>query len=232
MKLAIMQPYFFPYIGYFQLMAAAEVFIVYDNIQYTKKGWINRNRFLLNGRDAIFTLPLSKASDFLDVRGRTLAESYSRADLLNKLQGAYRRAPYFEAVFPLLTTIVNDPANNLFDYIFQSLEKLKDYFGLGCQLRISSSVDIDHALRGQDKVIELCHAFNASTYINPPGGRDLYARADFLQHGLELRFLQPGMIDYPQAGKPFVPWLSIIDVMMFNDINEIKRLITTEYELN
>ena len=95
MKLAIMQPYFLPYIGYFQLIAAVDQFIVYDNIKYTKKGWINRNRLLQNGTDTVFSIPLSKDSDALDIRERQIAADFRRDKLLKQIAEAYRKAPYF-----------------------------------------------------------------------------------------------------------------------------------------
>ena len=96
-----MQPYFFPYIGYFQLIASVDLFIVYDNIKYTKKGWINRNRILLNGKAVPFSLPLKSASDSLDLRDRELATDIDRERLVNQLYGAYRRAPR-NSVLPAL----------------------------------------------------------------------------------------------------------------------------------
>ena len=100
MRLAIMQPYFFPYIGYFQLIAAVDMFIVYDNIKYTKKGWINRNRMLQNGKDVMFSLPLKSDSDYLDVCERELAADFNRDKLLNQFKGAYRRRPVFRGNVP------------------------------------------------------------------------------------------------------------------------------------
>lgn len=112
-----MQPYFLPYIGYWQLIGAADAFVVYDNIKYTKKGWINRNRFLLNGKEALFSLPLRKDSDFLDVNQRYLADSFDREDLINRLREAYRKAPEHTAFMPVLEDIIRCPSSNLFDYI-------------------------------------------------------------------------------------------------------------------
>src|SRR5258705_11030314 len=100
MRLAVMQPYFFPYIGYFQLIAAVDLFIVYDNIKYTKKGWINRNRMLRNGKDVMFSVPLKNDSDYLDVCERELAADFNRDKLFNQLKGAYRGAPNFSQTFP------------------------------------------------------------------------------------------------------------------------------------
>src|SRR5690606_18130129 len=122
MRLAIMQPYFCPYIGYFQLMNAVDKFVVYDNIQYTKKGWINRNRILMNGKDQLFSLPVKKDSDYLNINQRFLSDDFDgeKKKLLNKFKGAYNKAPYFKEIFPLLQEIINDDSNNLFDYIYHS----------------------------------------------------------------------------------------------------------------
>ncbi|UAY93604.1 WbqC family protein [Pectobacterium polaris] len=230
-KYAVMQPYFFPYIGYFQLMAEVDVFVVYDNIKYTKKGWINRNRILLNGKDSTFSLPLKKDSDFLDVKDRVLSETFNRDDLINKIRGAYRRAPYFKNVFPLLENIINHRDDNLFNYILYSLESIKEYLGLTCDIKVSSSINIDHSLKSQDKVLAFGHALGAKSYSNPPGGISLYSQEAFSLHGMTLNFIQPNNIVYKQFDEPFVAWLSIIDVMMFNSSDEVLNLITNEYEL-
>ncbi|GKW30211.1 WbqC family protein [Pectobacterium brasiliense] len=230
-KYAVMQPYFFPYIGYFQLMAEVDVFVVYDNIKYTKKGWINRNRILLNGKDSTFSLPLKKDSDFLDVKDRVLSETFNRDDLINKIRGAYRRAPYFKNVFPLLENIINYRDDNLFNYILYSLVSIKRYLGLTCDIKVSSSINIDHSLKSQDKVLAFGNALGAKSYSNPPGGISLYSQEAFSLHGMTLNFIQPNNIIYKQFDEPFVAWLSIIDVMMFNSSDEVLHLITNEYEL-
>ncbi|MBN3199851.1 MULTISPECIES: WbqC family protein [Pectobacterium] len=230
-KYAVMQPYFFPYIGYFQLMAEVDVFVVYDNIKYTKKGWINRNRILLNGKDSTFSLPLKKDSDFLDVKDRVLSETFNRDDLINKIRGAYRRAPYFKNVFPLLENIINYRDDNLFNYILYSLVSIKGYLGLTCDIKVSSSINIDHSLKSQDKVLAFGNALGAKSYSNPPGGISLYSQEAFSLHGMTLNFIQPNNIIYKQFDEPFVAWLSIIDVMMFNSSDEVLHLITNEYEL-
>lgn len=231
MRLAIMQPYFLPYIGYYQLIAAVDAFIVYDNIKYTKKGWINRNRMLLNGTDATFSLPLKKDSDMLDVVQRELAADFDRTKLLNQFKGAYGRAPYFDQTFPLLERIVRHEDSNLFRYIHHALIESCAHLGIGTSIRISSEVDIDHSLKGQDKVLALCRAMGAHTYINAIGGTELYAREAFEAHGIELKFIKSGPFEYPQFGAPFVPWLSIVDVLMFNPLDAVRACIANNYEL-
>lgn len=225
MKLAIMQPYFFPYTGYWQLIAAVDIFIVYDNIKYTKKGWINRNRFLLKGRDAVFSIPLQKASDSLNIVDRHLAGNFDRAALINQLAAAYQMAPHFSNTFPLIVKIIENPADNLFEYLHASIVSICLHLDIRTRIIVSSKVDIDHTLKKQDKVIAFCSALGAATYINSIGGRELYRHEDFSAAQIELRFLEAGLSEYPQHRAPFIPWLSIIDVLMFNPINETKRLI-------
>ena len=231
MRVSIMQPYFLPYIGYFQLIAAADQFIVYDNIKYTKKGWINRNRMLQNGKDVMFSLPLKSDSDFLDVCERELAADFNRDKLLNQLKGAYRRAPYFDQTFPLVEQIVRHEELNLFRFLHHSIVRTCEHLGITTKIRVSSDIAIDHGLKNQDKVLALCEAVGANTYVNAIGGMELYAKEAFLDKGIELKFIKSGPFEYPQFGDAFVPWLSIVDVMMFNSLDAIQTCITTNYEL-
>lgn len=226
-----MQPYFFPYIGYFQLMASVDLFIVYDNIKYTKKGWINRNRILKDGKDVIFSLPLKGDSDALDIRDRELAADFNRTKLLNQFMAAYRLAPYFAQTFQLVEEIVQYEDRNLFRFLHHSIVKTCKHLGITTEIKVSSDFAIDHDLRSQDKVLALCQAAGASTYINAIGGIELYSRETFLEKGIELKFIQSKSFEYPQLGKEFVPWLSIIDVMMFNSVETIRGSLVTKYEL-
>jgi len=213
-----MQPYFLPYIGYYQLISAVDLFIIYDNIKYTKKGWINRNRMLMNGVDTIFTLPLKKGSDTLDIVQRELSGDFSSSKLLNQFKGAYGLAPYFTQTFPLIERVVRYDNHNLFHYIYQSLIETCSHLGINTEIRISSSVAIDHDLTAQDKVLALCKAMGADTYINTIGGMKLYENSAFRAHRIDLRFIKSMPFEYTQFGATFVPWLSIVDVMMFTPI--------------
>jgi len=226
-----MQPYFFPYIGYFQLIAAVDQFVVYDKIKYTKKGWINRNRMLQNGKDVMFTLPLKNDSDYLDVCERELAVGFKRDKMLNQFKAAYRRAPYFSQTFPLLEQIMRYDDTNLFSFLHNSIVKTCTHLGIATEIRISSDIAIDHELKNQDKVLALCEAVGASTYVNAIGGIDLYSIEAFRGKGIDLKFINSTQFEYPQLGDTFVPWLSIIDVMMFNPLDTIRGYIATNYEL-
>jgi hypothetical protein len=231
MRLAIMQPYFFPYIGYFQLIAAVDLFIVYDNIKYTKKGWINRNRILQNGKDVMFSLPLKRNSDHLDVCERELAANFNRDKLLNQFKEAYRRAPFFAQTFPLVEQIVRYEDSNLFRFLHNSIARTCEHLGITTEIRISSGIAIEHDLKNQDKVLVLCEEVGANTYVNTIGGMELYSRQTFREKGIELKFIQSKPFEYTQCGNKFVPRLSIIDVMMFNSLASIRTCISTNYEL-
>ena len=231
MKLAIMQPYFFPYIGYFQLIHAVDKFVVYDNIKYTKKGWINRNRILRNGEDYTFSLPIKAASDSLDICDRTLSTEFDRNKLVNQIQGAYRRAPFFSNAFPVIEQAIRFQDSNLYSYIFNSITKICDYLGIKTEFIVSSKMKIDHGLKAETKVLALCEEAGASVYINAVGGVDLYSRETFNARDIDLKFIKSKPLEYPQFGAEFLPWLSIIDVIMFNSAESIQAKILNEYEL-
>ena len=192
MKIAIMQPYFIPYIGYFQLINAVDKFIVYDDIQYTKKGWINRNRVLVNNKDSYITLPLKKHSDYADIKDRQLAESWNseRNKILNRLRANYRRAPYFEITYPLVDKILSFDNVNLFNYLLQSLKVILNHLDIDTPIIVSSTLGIDKALKSEEKVIAICKKINASDYVNAIGGVSLYNKENFFDQNITLHFLK------------------------------------------
>jgi len=232
MKTAIMQPYFLPYLGYFQLISAADVFVVYDTVQYTKKGWINRNRMLRNGTDTKFSIPLKKDSDFLDISERCLSDTFDPVKLCNQIKGAYGKAPEFKTTMPLIEKIALYKSSSLFDFAHNSIRQCCDYLNITTPIRISSEVEGGVSnLHNTDRVIDICHRLGATGYINPPGGRGLYKPDIFQGEELKLQFIQPRMSDYPQFGAAFVPALSILDVMMFNSKEYIASTLLGEYDL-
>jgi hypothetical protein len=231
MKVGIMQPYFLPYVGYFQLIAAVDAFVVYDNIKYTKKGWINRNRLLLNGADAVFSLPLQKDSDALDVRERRLASDFNRQKLVNQFAGAYHGAPHFAVGMELVRRVVLNPETNLFGYLHASILAVCELLGIRTRIVVSSEVPADHGAKGEERVLSICRALGATRYINTIGGVELYSKSRFAGEGMELAFIRSRPFEYRQAGAPFVPWLSIVDVIMFNPVEEIRDSLLANYEL-
>ena len=233
MKVAIMQPYFFPYIGYFQLINAVDEFVVYDNIQFTKKGWINRNRILVNGKEEYFSLPLKKDSDFLNICERYLADSWpeERKKMLNRIKESYRKAPHFERVFTVIESALLFEKKNLFEFIFNTILVIKDYLKIKTPLIISSSLLIDHSSKSENKVLEISKARKSTTYLNPIGGLELYSRKNFENEGIKLVFHKSNEIIYKQYDNGFIPFLSIIDVMMFNSIEKIQPFLESFYTL-
>lgn len=230
MKTGIMQPYLFPYIGYFQLISAVDNFVVYDEIEYTKKGWINRNRILDNkGEPSYISLPLKKDSDYLNIDQRYIAASWRQKEckkVLNRLNASYRKASYFEEVYPYLESTLRFDNDNLFEYIYHSIEQMVSYLDIDTKLIKSSSLNCDNQLKKETRVINICKSLDTTSYINPIGGTTLYDKRDFTSQGINLNFLRTGNIIYDQFKFDHVPYLSIIDVLMFNSKSEIKNFLT------
>ena len=220
-----MQPYFLPYIGYFQLINMVDHFVIYDNIQYTKKGWINRNRFLQNGKDYLFSIPLKKDSDFLNVTDRKLDNNFDKVKLLNKIKGAYSKAPHYNTAYPIIEEVINYNECNLFFYILNSVISICKFLDINTKITKSSEISIDHSLSSQNKVLAFCKELETKTYINPIGGQNLYEKEKFEQSGFVLKFIRTNDIKYKQFEKPFVSNLSILDLMMFNTKEEICRML-------
>lgn len=222
-----MQPYFFPYIGYFQLINAVDEFVIYDNIQFTKKGWINRNRILVNQNEDYISLPLKKDSDYLNVNQRFLSDTWpiDSKKILNRTVESYRKAPQFEQVYTLFEKCLKVEEQNLFNFVQNSLIETLNYLSINTKIVESSSIDIDHQLKSEEKVLAICKAKNASTYINPSGGIELYSKERFERNGIKLQFQKSNPIDYLQFKNEFVPWLSILDVLMFNSKEEVKSFL-------
>lgn len=233
MKVAIMQPYFFPYIGYFQLINAVDTFVIYDDIEYVKQSWMNRNRILLNGQPSYISLPLKKDSDYLHVKQRELAGTWLKEHkkLISKLRGAYNKAPFFAETMQLIEPCINSDNTNLFTFLLESIENTLKHLGITTKVIISSSLgDFTH-LRSQDKVIAICRATSASHYINPIGGTQLYDSNSFDTNNLKLSFLKTRDFNYPQYNNDFQAFLSIIDVLMFNGKAQTRNLIEQNFDL-
>jgi len=227
MTLAIMQPYIFPYIGYWQLINAVDTFVVYDNIQFTKKGWVHRNNILLNNKRTLFSIPLKKDSDYLNVIDRSLSDGSEKEikKILSKIKTAYKKAPYYEDIYPLISEILLYKEKNLFEYIYNSIRKVCEYLNIETKIIISSTIDIDHSLKSQEKVIAINKALKSTQYINPIGGTELYKKNNFEKENIKLNFLESDVPQYKQFNDEFIPYLSIIDIMMFNSKNEIKEML-------
>lgn len=226
--LAIMQPYLFPYIGYFQLINTADEFVIYDDVQFIKGGWINRNNLLIAGNKNLITFPLLGASANKYINHIKIAKNFKKIEKTIDL--CYVRAPNYKDVKKLLENIFSHNEDNLAFFTGNSIELIAKYIGLETQFIYSSNIDKNNQLSGQNKVIDICKRLNAGMYINTIGGKDLYSKEDFKQNSIELKFLQPKLEKYKQFKNEFVPGLSIIDVLMFNSPKEIKAMVG-RYEL-
>lgn len=234
MKIAIMQPYFFPYIGYFQLINAVDSFILGDDVQYIDRGWINRNRILKYGQDG-FTymgVPIVKHNyqthikDILAIEGKEW-----KTKILGQVSH-YKKSPFFKAVYELL--------KYCFEYSERSITKLNgyylktvcDYIGIDFKMQMQSEMDFDYSnvTTTGNRPIRLCEQLGATEYINPIGGKELYSKAEFGESNITLRFMQANITEYDQQRGSFEPGLSILDVMMFNSPNDIK-LMLKNYDL-
>lgn len=226
MKLGIMQPYFFPYIGYWQLMNAVDKYVIYDDVNFIKGGWINRNRILLNGKPQYFNVQMKGASPFKLINEIEINCSESSINKnLKTIYMAYHKAPYFEKVNFLLEKILETQTDNLAEYVINSIRCVAEYLEIKTEIVISSLLSKSNKLKGQDKVIEICKKLNATDYYNAIGGMDLYSFYEFKKNGINLSFLKTNDICYEQFNNEFVSNLSIIDVMMFNSKDKIKEML-------
>jgi hypothetical protein len=209
MKLAVMQPYFLPYIGYFQMINAVDKFVFYDDVTYIKNGWINRNR--VKG-GTIFTIPLKNQSSNRLIRNtEVLWSSRFINKFLKTIQQTYSKSPYFSEVFPIVEDIINSQPNTISELAIDSVIKFSDYMGIDTEFKVSSEVEY---LKGEDKVINLiniCNQENTNHYINPIGGQSLYDKATFKSLGITLNFIQTQ------------PSLSIIDECFSKSIEELQN---------
>jgi hypothetical protein len=224
-----MQPYLFPYIGYFQLIHAVDTFVVFDDVNFIKRGWINRNNILMNGKSHLFTMELEGSSQNKLINQIDILERNEK--LLRSIQCCYSKAPYFRQVFPVIEDILNQKESNLASFLDYQLRVICNFFSISPKWHISSSLRKDTSLRGQDKILALCEELHATHYINLLGGKELYDRQSFVTRGIELSFIQPKLITYLQFNNEFVPQLSIIDVMMFNSLESIQSSLLKSYDL-
>ena len=228
MKLAIMQPYVFPYIGYFQLINHVDQFVIYDDVQYINRGWINRNRILVNGQAKYFTLPVKKADRSLPINQRELADEFGsqKDSILRQIDTAYNKAPYYADVATLIKECFDFPEKNVALFVANSIRQFCQFLDIDTRFVVSSELQKPSGLKGEDHILEINKILGSTNYINPIGGTELYDHDRFAENGISLQFLETRGIEYPQFPKfEFVPFLSIIDVLMFNDKTKISELL-------
>lgn len=224
MTLAIMQPYLFPYIGYWQLINAVDTFVIFDDVNFIKKGYINRNSILLGGKSQQFTLELIGASQNKLINEIEVGNSSKK--LLKTIEMSYKKAPYFERIFPIIEDIFNQDEKNLAKFIGYSLQKVSNYLETDTKFIYSSDIHKDNSLKAQDKILDICKKLKATDYINAIGGQELYDKKKFQEENINLSFLDTELVEYKQFKNEFVPYLSIIDVLMFNSIDRIRDMLS------
>ncbi len=217
------QPYFFPYLGHWQLINVSEFFVLSDSMQYIKKGYVNRNSILIDGKSHLFTL------EVLGVHSDKLINEISVGNnaekLLKTIVSAYKKAPYFEVVYPILEEILLNDEKNLAKYLGFSIERIARYLDMDTRFIYLSDLQGETSLRAQERTIDICERLNADHYINSLGGQELYSKETFNEHGIKLNFIKNEAAAYRQFNNEFVPNLSIIDVMMFNSQEDIKEML-------
>lgn len=217
MKLAIMQPYLFPYVGYFQLAAAVDKFVFYDDVNFIKNGWINRNRLTLSGAVRYFTAPLQGASPFVPICEVGMQPGSTwRRKILESIRHSYAKAPNFVATFALVKSILEMDTHSIGEMAKHSVVSVVRYLGLPTQFVWTSSAYDNRSLSGVERVLDICSRERASQYFNLPGGRSLYEPAAFLAAGIELHFIEPRLAPYARGSEAFHAGLSIIDALMWS----------------
>lgn len=231
MKLAIMQPYFFPYLGYFQMINAVDTFVLLDDVNFIKKGYIHRNAILQQGQPHRFILPVEGMSQNKLISEHSfLWDEKNRKKFLSTITQSYQKSPYFSQIFPFLQDIFSYPNSDVTSLIAYSFQQVSEYLGMNTKFLRSSHITKDESKTGQARILELCNVLGADTYINAIGGQSLYEKEVFEKEKIALQFIQMRNTPYTQFGEEFVPYLSMIDVLMFCSIEEISGLLE-EYDL-
>ena len=226
-----MQPYFMPYIGYFQLLAAVDKFVLYDDVNFINRGWVNRNNILVGGKAHLFTIPLENASQNRLIHEVGVASDLAwRKKLLKTLTQSYQKAPFFGDVFPLIEKVIMSEAHSIAELCYTGISTVAEYLEIKTTLVKTSRIYDNQDLKGAGRILSICQIEGADRYINPIGGMELYDKENFRAVGITLNFIKSKPHTYAQYKNAFVPWLSIIDVLMFNSVEHTQKLLK-DFEL-
>jgi hypothetical protein len=224
-----MQPYLFPYIGYYQLISAVDEFVNYDDVAFIQQGWINRNRIKINGEARYFTVPLAAASSFRSIRETmvaTLPYEAFRRKFFATINTVYGKAPFYRETLNLLEGVFVPQPASIGDLAWQSVSAVCSYLRLETRLVPTATTFGNSHLKKADRLIDICRRENADIYINAIGGAELYSRDEFAKAGIALWFLRSGPVEYSQSDRrAFIPNLSIIDVLMFNSHEQVRLML-------
>lgn len=228
-----MQPYIFPYIGYFQLINSVDKFVIYDDVNYIKQGWINRNNILVQNKANLFTIPLKNTSSFVKINETEITQVLYKnwkIGFLKTIEQSYKKAPFFDNCYEIITKITNQEPTNISDYCYHSFKIICEYLSIKTTIEKSSIIYNNNELNAENRIIDICKIEKASDYINPIGGIELYSKENFKAKNINLHFIKSKPIQYTQFKNDFLPNLSIIDVLMFNSPETIKKMLN-QYEL-
>ena len=190
MKVAIMQPYFYPYLGYYQLISECDAFIFLDDVNFIRKGFVHRNFINLAGERSQINLRLVKASQNKKINELQIADSTS--DFVNRVESCYKKSIHWDDVSEILSEHNVEKASSLSEFLIKININLISRFGIDVKILKSSDIELDvFGLRGEDRIIELTKAIGGTSYLNLPGGKSLYSAEKFLEHGLGLEFITP-----------------------------------------
>lgn len=221
MKIGIIQPYFFPYIGYFQLINNVDKFVIYDDVNFIKKGWINRNYFLSNGKAKLITIPCIKISQNKKINEIEVAlDLKNKQNILKSLYDYYHTSPYFNDIFPIIERVINSTVKHIGEFSYNSIAEICEYLDINTQIIKTSTIFNNSDLKREYRLIDICKKTEHYHYINPIGGTKIYSKGYFQSKGIKLNFIKSKYIKYEQYGNTFIPDLSIIDVLMFNTKNK------------
>lgn len=223
---AIMQPYFYPYIGYFHLINSVDKFVIFDDVNFIKKGWINRNQILLNGNTHLFTIPIREMSQNKKINESFIHEPLpAKLKITNLLVDAYKKAPFFNENIEVLLSLINSVQENIALYNMENLKGLCAYLNIKTIFEMSSRIPHSLELKGQERIISLVKSLGADTYINAIGGQKLYNNEVFVAEKIKLEFIKSFPISYDQGIADFIPNLSIIDVLMYAGKDRTSEMI-------
>ena len=228
-SIGVMQPYFIPYLGYFQLIQKSDTFVIHDDAQYVKQSWINRNQLFIGQAVGYYTIPVSSHSHDSKINTLNLSNQHKKhvQSMFSRFENSYRTAPFFEEAKTIFAEVLEIESTNFVEYIVRGLSVVATALNLDFKPIMSSSLEIEPSLRGQEKVIAIAKELKADSYINLPGGRSLYSPREFSNKDLQLFFIEPNLPDFDLGNKSRIPRMSIIDRIAYCGLDEICRTVSS-----
>lgn len=226
MKLGIMQPYFVPYLGYWQLLNAVDNYVIFDDVNYINRGWINRNRILVQGMPHFWTLPCLELSQNKKINEiKRSRDDKQMVRMLRTIEQNYKKAPYFSTIYPMMEHLLLCEELLLSKFLERSIRMICNYLGIETRLLVSSEIPQESGKKGQERILSLCKQLSATEYYNAIGGQSLYSFDRFETENIKLSFVKPELPAYPQLSKEFAPGLSIVDVLMMNSVEDVRQML-------